>query len=102
MYCHEKPVTVITVPAVSITRVVNVSPASPGRPGHPGGRVTSPLLKIECTPQRPVVGNEITCDVTAEQGSGIGRIDAWIDGRLFRTCRAATCTFTTPPIDEAP
>ena len=37
MYCHEKPVTVITVPAVNITRVVNVSPAVPVAPLLPGG-----------------------------------------------------------------
>jgi hypothetical protein len=102
MYCHEKPVTVITVPVVNIPLVVNVSPAVPVAPVIPGGRVTSPLLKIECTPQRPVVGNEITCDVAAEQDSGIARIDVWIDGRLFRTCRDNSCRFTTPPIDEEP
>ena len=102
MYCHEKAVTVIIVPAVNITRVVNVSPAVPVAPVISGGRVTSPLLKVDCTPQEPVIGDGISCDITAEQGSGIARIDVWIDGKLFRTCRAATCTFTTPPIDEAP
>jgi hypothetical protein len=102
MYCHEKLVTLITVPAVNITRVVNVSPAVPVPPVIPGGRVTSPLLRINCMPQKPVLGDRIACDVAAETGSGIGRIDAWIDGRLFRTCQAATCTFSTPPINGAP
>jgi hypothetical protein len=102
MYCHEKPVTVSIAPAVNITRVMNVTPAVPVAPVIPAGHVTSPLLKIDCTPQKPALGDAITCIVTAEPGSGIARIDAWIDGRLFRTCRAATCTFTTPPVDEAP
>jgi hypothetical protein len=102
-YCQEKPVTVVTLPVVSITRGVIVSPVVPVSPVIPAGqRVTTPLLEVNCTPQKPVLGDEITCDVTAEPGSGIARIDVWTDGSLARTCLAASCQYTTPPVDEAP
>jgi hypothetical protein len=36
------------------------------------------------------------------QGSGIARLDIWVAGRLARTCLAATCQYTTPPVEEEP
>ena len=101
-YCQEKPVTVVTLPVADITRGI-VFPAQPVQPAIPAGqRVTTPLLVVNCTPQKPVLGDEVSCNVTAVQGSGIGRIDIWTDGSLARTCLAASCQYTTPPVDEAP
>ncbi|MFA5266485.1 MAG: hypothetical protein WC379_00820 [Methanoregula sp.] len=101
-YCQEKPVTIVTLPVMSITRGI-VSPVLPVLPVIPAGqRVTTPLLVVNCTPEKPVMGDEISCNVTAVQGSGIARIDIWTDGSLSRTCLAAGCQYVTPPIDEDP
>ena len=101
-YCQEKPVTIVTLPVANITRGI-VFPAQPVQPViPPGQRVTTPLLEVNCTPEKPRLGDRIRCNVTAEPGSGIARIDIWTDGSLSRTCLAASCQYATPPIEEDP
>jgi hypothetical protein len=102
-YCHQKPVTVVTLPVVNITRGVSGVPAQPVPPEIPAGqRVTTPLLIINRTPDDPGLGDKVTTDVTAVPGSGIARIDIWTYGSLSRTCLGTSCRYTTPPIEEAP
>ncbi len=103
-YCHRKPVTQITPAIGAVAQPVTVLPQVPAGPivTAGSGRVTNPLLVVNCTPKRPGPATPMRCEAAAAAGSGIGRIDFWAFGHPVQTCQASTCRYTVPPTAEDP
>ena len=103
-YCYQPPETV--TPALVSERVVmTTTPTTAVPSAQPAAqkeRVTSSRVFLKKFPERPSPGDRVTVDVTTARESGIARIDIWVAGRLARTCLAADCRYTTPPIEEQP
>jgi hypothetical protein len=103
-YCFQPPATV--APALVSERVVmTTTPTTAVPAAQPAAkkeRVTSSKIILKKSPERPSPGDRVTVEVTAARDSGIARIDIWVAGRLARTCLAADCRYTTPPVEEQP
>ena len=63
---------------------------------------TPPTMSIKKIPENPVLGDRVRYEVEASDPSGIAVIKIFMNGAKKRTCFAASCDYTTRPIEEEP
>lgn len=101
MYCYEKPaVTPSPSPSPTPTPTPVVTPIPTPTPSKED--TTPPTVSTRKIPEKPKLGDRVRYEVKANDPSGIGLTEIWMNGEMKRTCFGPLCSYTSPPIKEDP
>jgi len=109
MYCYEKPVvtptptptaTLSPTPEITPTPTPVVTPIPTPTPSKED--TTPPTVSTRKIPEKPKLGDRVRYEVKANDPSGIGIIEIWMNREKKRTCFGPLCNYTSQPIEEDP
>jgi len=98
-FCYRNPGTIAPTLTSAVTATATTAAAA-GTTTPARQKLPTALLAVTKSPERPALFDRVTVEAVAQKGSGIARIDIWNGGMLAQTCRADTCRYTTPPVEE--